>query len=1163
MVADMGETEIRTLLDDARSKGWADQTLVQRSIELAREVYAASLSRIRAEERTFISAAKRLAVDEESRRFVRHLCEAVLHPTDDSIDAVKDLIAGHGGVPTFFNSMARLRIKAAAMAPRGMQSTAMGEIKRVFRSTFGELVLSTHMGKVSRRAASLAKEKMRLVLRPLSPRVFGQKGAERYEKNLLAILSKQPGLGVAVEPQRLCPGISPSSPEYSVQILADKLQHLVREAQNAGGSPIHIKTRCSDTLGVVAGALKHALSLPELNEAEVSIELPGYLKTSLSCLRELSDWAEARSLRGARPLRVLLVKGDHLEEQRRCSARYGTESRLCDAKPETDMCFIRLLEAAVACPERAITPVVGTHEVMHLSYAALLWARSGREGMPPISLIYGLGNHVGRVFASLGSPVDLVAGVAAEESEARAFERYLLNTLHELSRPGSYMTSGNAADSGAIDWSAKAKPIMAAHSKRDSGGASDNSASAPGAWQPGCLDALAERAEVDAFYAAARTEKERQQDLIPLRLGKDELRSPLTCIHRSLIVPGLEDYRYTGADYEAVNAALTYAEKRAAEPKPSMDDRSAGLRRAARDLKKRRAEFVGVLVRDAGFTVEDAVAELRDAQDALRYAATQDEVWRGLQDGAEARAKGVVVVAAGSAHPLADAADGIAAAWMAGNTIIYRPATYSALLGARFSELLGECGVDLILLPCADAEISQRLMGDKRVHAVVCTTSADQARHIAAANPEASIMAVPAYGPSVYLAESCDWAQALREISSASFRRSGQSAHCPHIILVHDSLCNDAGFCAAIEDIVASQEPRPTWMEGAQLGPISTPLGDRERRLLTGNSCDVEWWVAPRAESPTSQLWSPGLCAHVQPQSDFVRYGQRLPVLGIVRVSSSREAAEIQMQLARGICAVIYSEDEEETAAWMREVDCRRLCVNCCPTMRHGVFPMPMCKTTQGGAIGSMQGLMSSVVALCRWEENERPTMRSPRRHLEFDPKDILPSSSNVDEAMRLSAAADSISYWWEQVFSRERLLPPAEGLQAVLSYHPERVCLRVEQELSDTDLAIMLMAAKQMRCRIELSAAAEREWLSLFSEQHGVSISYASRADFEASFAALAARGLLLRDPGANGQSVARAVACGLRMEASPVAANGRLEIMRYSEERVVIRPTERIPQE
>ena len=163
---------------------------------------------------------------------------------------------------------------------------------------------------------------------------------------------------------------------------------------------------------------------------------------------------------------------------------------------------------------------------------------------------------MGRVFAGLGCRVDLVAGVASEESETRAFERYLLRILHELSRPDGYLMGASAADQAAIDWSAKAKPIMAAHSMRDSRSAAPTPQSASDQWEPTSLSALADRAEVDAFYAAARAEKERPQEPVPLRLGERELASPLTCIHRSLIVPGLEDYRYTGADYAAADAAL-------------------------------------------------------------------------------------------------------------------------------------------------------------------------------------------------------------------------------------------------------------------------------------------------------------------------------------------------------------------------------------------------------------------------------------------------------------------------------------------------------------------------------------------------------------------------------------------------------------------------------
>ncbi len=1156
MSIDMGETEIRTLLSDARTKGWADQALVQRSIEMAREVHAASLARMHAEERTFVSAMKRLAADAESRQFMRELCKMVLHEAGDTTEELKVLLGRHGGPPTFISSMGRLRIKAAAMAPRSMQGAAMAEVKRVFRATFGELVLPTHMGKVSRRAESLRKEGMRAVLQPLSPRVFGYKGAERYEKNLLAIFSKQPGVGVVVEPHRLCPELAPSSPEYSIQRLTEKLQHMLVAARENGGRHITVKTRCSDTMGIVVGALKRVLSMPEMDASEVSLELPAYLRTSLTYLRELIDWTEMRSRRGAIPLRILVVKGDYLEEQRICSAKYGTQDQLCEGKSETDINFIRLFEAAVAAPARSITPVVGTQEVMFLSYAMLLWSRSGREGMPPISLVYGLGNHTGRVLAGLGCEVDLVAGVAAEESEVRAFERYLMRTLHEVSRPGGYLTGGSSPGSETIDWSTKAKPIMAAHSKNEK--LRDKSAELE-AWVPGYPEGLTERAEVDAYYEAARSEKDRKQQPLPLMLGNTAVHTPLTCIHRSLIVPGLEDYRYDSADYAAVDQALEYARKAARESKPNMDDRAAALRRATRELRKRRAEMVGLLVRDAGFTVADAVEELRDAQDALRYAATQDEVWRGLQDGAEARPVGVVVVSVGVAHPLADAADGIAAAWMGGNTILYKPASYSVLLGTRLTELMNAVGIPVILLPCADHEIAQRLVSDKRVDAVVCSASAEQAKHIATANPSASALAAPAYGPTVYLAESCDWAAAVRELTVASLSRSGQASTCPHIILAHATLCKDPAFCAALQDIVESQEPRPTWLEGAALGPVSSPLGDRERRLLAaGKGGGVEWWVSPRAESGDSQLWSPGLCADVQPQGDFVRYGQKLPVLGIVCVGNAHEAAEIQMRISQGSRAVIYSRDEEEIATWMRDVDCRRVSVNCCPKVRHGVFPEPMWKTTLHGTVGPMRGLISAVAALCKWTEHERPTSRSARRNLEFDPKDILPTSSQVEAAMRLSAAADSISYWWENEFSKEHKLAPAEGLQATLSYKPERLCLRVEKEMSDEDLAIMLMAAMQARSRIELSVAEEREWLGLFSEQYGVPLNCAKQTDFEASFGALAARGVVLRDPCASAEAVAHAASCGLRIDASEIMANGRLELMHYMEERVVVRPLE-----
>ena len=168
--ARMGQTDILTLLDDARHKTWSDQAIVQRAIEMARALWAPTLNRLTAEERVFLSAMERLVADASCRRFVADMREHVLR-SETPTEQLKQLIADHGGVPTFFSSMGRLRIKAATMAPRSMQATALAEVRRVFRATFGELALPTHINKLTRRVETLAKEGISLSLHPLSPEI--------------------------------------------------------------------------------------------------------------------------------------------------------------------------------------------------------------------------------------------------------------------------------------------------------------------------------------------------------------------------------------------------------------------------------------------------------------------------------------------------------------------------------------------------------------------------------------------------------------------------------------------------------------------------------------------------------------------------------------------------------------------------------------------------------------------------------------------------------------------------------------------------------------------------------------------------------------------------------------------------------------------------------
>lgn len=1151
----MGEKNIRTFLSDARDKTRSEQGLVQRAIDMARLLGAPAIGKLNGDERACLAALSRLVDDEPSRRFAEQLCELALRDNARAAERLRQLLAEMGGIPTFFSSMARLRLKAASMASRGMQGAALGEMKRVFRSTFEELVLTAHPTRVNRRAEAMAKEGVQLMLCPMQPEVFGESAAEKYAAELEKTLAEYPRAGVVVQALRLCPGLHPASPDHGAAMLAERLRRCLSAARSGGSPrPVILETHGSDTLPIIVEALKQTLDSPKYDTADIALELPAYLRTSPAVVRELADWAKPRSQRGATPLKVLIVKGSHLVDERRLAARYGTTPQLCSNKTETDVAFARLLNAAMSCPAKVITPIIGTHELTHLCYAVLRWARSGREGLPPLCFVCGLGNHLARLFAKQGSPVLLRAPLAPAEGESGVFERYLLDLMSEISRPGGFLAGGYAADASGNTLSDKARPLMTASSPRDDEGGSD--ATPAHGFVPGHLGALLERPYVDAFYAAARAESERPQDPIPLVLGGEVCESPLTFIHRSLTVPKLVDYRFSCADYQAVETALQWAEKAAVARKPGEDDRVASLLKAARELRHRSEEFAALLVRDGGFTLTDAQTELRDSVDALRFYA-DDALRGGFADGTIPQPLGVVVVSAGTAHPLADALSGIAAAWVAGNTIIYKPAAYSTLLGTRLSALLQEAGVEHLCFPSLDNEIATLLFTDSRVQALICSADPATARNLWSCSPQSASLLSPAAGPCVYLGETCDWRAALRDITTAAFRRSGSSPSCPLCVLAHNSLYDDPAFIAALQDAVSSLTTKPTWLSDADLGPVPSPLGEKERRLLTEPLVGgAAWRVTPRAEEPGSLLWQPGLCVGLDTTSPVLRDGRRLPLLRLMRAESAEQAYALGQNINASSAFVLYSRNSEEIEDVQRDFACRWLAVNCLPAPRPGAVPQPLARTTLGAAVAPLAGGSNYAPALCRWEERTRPSCRSTRRHLTFDPKGIVPATSGAEETMRLSAAADSVSYWWEREFSTPHDLPTADGLRATLSYHPIRVCLRIEKAMSDADIAIALMAALQTGCRLSLSLDASRPWLLGVAEQYGLSMSVQKRGEYEASFPALAAGGFIVRDPAALDDTLAAATAASLPLINASVLANGRLELLYYLEERLTIRP-------
>lgn len=186
-----------------------------------------------------------------------------------------------------------------------------------------------------------------------------------------------------------------------------------------------------------------------------------------------------------------------------------------------------------------------------------------------------------------------------------------------------------------------------------------------------------------------------------------------------------------GVVYEAyAGLALAAVERAVASewPRWSVERRAAVLEGAADAMQARMPLLLGLIEREAGRTMSNAIAEVREAIDFLRYYAGQARATFGP----EQRPLGPAVCISPWNFPLAIFAGQVAGALAAGNPVLAKPAEETPLIAAEAVRLLHEAGVpeDALQLVPGDGEIGAALVGAPQTAAVLFTGSTEVARLI-------------------------------------------------------------------------------------------------------------------------------------------------------------------------------------------------------------------------------------------------------------------------------------------------------------------------------------------------------------------------------------------------------------------------------------------------
>jgi RHH-type proline utilization regulon transcriptional repressor/proline dehydrogenase/delta 1-pyrroline-5-carboxylate dehydrogenase len=268
-----------------------------------------------------------------------------------------------------------------------------------------------------------------------------------------------------------------------------------------------------------------------------------------------------------------------------------------------------------------------------------------------------------------------------------------------------------------------------------------------------------------------------------------------------------------GAVRDATPAEIAMAFEASAAAQPMWDltggdARAATLDKASDLLEASRADFHELLVREAGKTLSDAVAEVREAVDFCRYYAARAreqfaapqrlEGPTGESNELSLHGRGVFACISPWNFPLAIFAGQVTAALAAGNTVVAKPAEPTPLIAARFVKLLHEAGVPreaLHLVPAPGRHFGEVAFAHAALAGVAMTGSTATAltiNHSLASRSGAIVPLIAETGglnamivDSTALPE-----QVVDDVVSSAFMSAGQRCSALRLLFLQDDIAD-------------------------------------------------------------------------------------------------------------------------------------------------------------------------------------------------------------------------------------------------------------------------------------------------------------------------------------------------------------------------------------
>ena len=639
--------------------------------------------------------------------------------------------------------------------------------------------------------------------------------AERYRQSYASAierLAKEAGDSVGKSPG-ISVKLSALHPKYDFlhreQALADLVPMVSELAIAARDAGIHFTIDAEEaerlelSLDIIE-ALAADDALFEGSWGGFGLALQAYQKRAVP----LCDWVAALARKHGRRFLVRLVKGAYWDTEIKLSQVGGfSDYPVFTRKRATDVSYLACATKLLAASD-VIYSAFATHNAYTVAAIKVLASHIGSGEGYEFQRLHGMGEDVYgaladeeiragdpqtpvRIYAPVGNHKDLLAYLVRRLLENGANSSFV-NRMADAEVPITELT-GSPCDELAMKEPLR-NPAIPLPAEIFPG--RKNSAGVDLA-DPTALEPLQERLaelEQESWVAVP--------SLVSSKPGPErEIRSPYD--RRNLV----------GLAHDATSADIDLAIARAVHAQPAWDNAGAEhraqlLEASADAFEANTAEILSLCIREAGKTLPDAVLELREAVDFLRYYASEARRQfsapltlpgpTGEDNRLALAGRGVFATISPWNFPLAIFIGPAAAALAAGNTVLAKPAEQTPLIAALAVKLCHAAGIpeEMLQLVPGGGVVGAALTSDPRIAGVAFTGSTETARAINLSlakreGPLATLIAETGGQNAMIIDSSALPEQVTRDVIASAFQSAGQRCSALRVLYLQDDIADN------------------------------------------------------------------------------------------------------------------------------------------------------------------------------------------------------------------------------------------------------------------------------------------------------------------------------------------------------------------------------------